>query len=55
MVFSMFKFKVAICFFFQKIGVMYKVDVKALDIYFNLKFVSMQLVNMKVQCRGGRK
>ena len=27
----------------------------ALDIYFNLKFISMQLVNKKVPCRGGRK
>lgn len=51
---SMFKFKVAI-YCFQKNGVMSKVDVGALDVYFNLKFVSMQLVNMKVPCRGGRK
>jgi hypothetical protein len=33
---------------------MYEVNVEALDVYFNLKLVSTQLINGEVPWRGGR-
>lgn len=41
-------------FVFQKKGALSKVNVEALDMYFNLTSMSMQLVNVKVSWRGGR-